>query len=394
MLIDFFYQVKAAKIPATIREYLMLLEAMQKRVVVFGIDEFYYLSRAALVKDEKFYDRFDRVFGAYFKGVEDLTQHMFGQDIPEEWLRQQMERLFSDEDKALIESLGGWEKVMEELKKRLEEQKARHQGGNKWIGTGGTSPFGTGGYNPEGVAIGQKRRRQGRALKVWENREYKNYDDSLQIGIRNIQVALRRLREFARQGEPEELDLDETIRSTAHNGGLLDIVMRPERRNRVKVVMFFDVGGSMDDHIRICEELFSAARLEFKHLDFYYFHNCVYESLWKDNRRRQNERTPTWEVINTFGPDYKAIFVGDAFMSPYEVTYKGGSVEHWNEEPGAVWLTRMLDHWPHAIWLNPRPEQRWEHTPSTMILKELMTNRMYPLTLEGLDRGLRALQGQ
>jgi uncharacterized protein len=393
MFVDFFYKVKQAKIPATIREYLMLLEAMDKRLVTYDIDDFYYLSRAALVKDEKYFDRYDRVFGEFFKGVQDLTQGLFGDDIPDEWLRKQAELLLSDEDKKYIESLGGWEKVMEELRKRLEEQKGEHHGGNKWIGTGGTSPFGTGGYNPEGVAIGQRRRRQGRALKVWDKREYKNYDDSLSIGIRNIQLALRRLREFARTGLEEELDLDETIRSTAKNAGLLDIVMRPERRNRVKVLMFFDVGGSMDDHIRVCEELFSAARTEFKHLDFYYFHNCIYEGLWKDNRRRHEQKSPTWEVINTYPTDYKVIFVGDAFMSPYEVTYKGGSVEHWNEEPGALWLTRMLDHWPSAIWLNPRPEARWEHTPSTMIIKEIMTNRMYPLSIDGLERGLRVLHG-
>ncbi len=393
MLIDFFFRVKQAKIPATIREYLMLLEAMDKRLVTYGIDDFYYLSRACLVKDEKYFDRFDRVFGEFFKGIDEVSKGLFPDaEIPEEWLRRQAELLLSDEDKARIEALGGWEKLMEELKKRLEEQKERHQGGNKWIGTGGTSPFGTDGYNPEGVAIGQRRRRRGRALKVWEQREYKNYDDSLQLGIRNVQIALRRLREFARMGEADELDLDETINRTANNAGLLDIVMRPERRNRVKVLMFLDVGGSMDDHIRVCEELFSASRLEFKNLEFFYFHNCIYEALWKDNHRRQTEKTPTFEVINTFPSDYKVIFVGDAFMSPYEITYKGGSVEHWNEEPGAVWISRMLDKWPDAIWLNPRPEARWEHTPSTMIIKELMTNRMYPLTLDGLDRGLRVLR--
>jgi len=393
MFIDFFFRVKEVKIPVTIREWLMLVEAMDKNLVMYSIDDFYYLSRACLVKDEKYFDRFDRVFGAYFKGVEDMTQGLFEADIPEEWLAKQAELLLSDEDKAKIEAMGGWEKVMEELKKRLEEQKGEHSGGNKWIGTGGTSPFGTGGYHPEGVAIGQRRRRQGRALKIWDRREYKNYDDSLQIGIRNIQIALRRLREFARTGIDEEFDLDATIDKTAKNAGLLDIVMRPERANRVKVLMFFDVGGSMDDHIRVCEELFSAARTEFKHLDFYYFHNCVYESLWKDNRRRHDVKTPTYDVINTYQIDYKAIFVGDAFMSPYEVTYKGGSVEHWNEEAGAVWLTRMLDRWPNAIWLNPRPETRWDHTPSTTLIKELMTGRMYPLSLDGLDRGLRTLRG-
>ena len=391
MLINFFFDVKKAKIPATIREFLMLIEAMDRRLVMYNIDDFYYLSRAALVKDEKYFDRYDRVFGTFFKGVEDITATLFGDEIPEEWLLLQAEKYFSEEDKAAIEAMGGWEKLMEELRKRLEEQKERHQGGNRWIGTAGTSPYGTGGYNPEGVAIGQRRRRQGRALKVWDKREYKNYDDHVQIGIRNIQLALRRLREFARVGEDDELDLDETIRSTAHNGGLLDIVMRPERRNRVKVLMFFDVGGSMDDHIRVCEELFSAARTEFKHLEYYYFHNFTYEYMWRDNRRRHEQRTLTWDVINTYPKDYKVIFVGDAFMSPYEITYKGGSVEHWNEEPGLLWAQRMLDQWPNSIWLNPRPETRWDHTPSTMIVKEVMANRMFPLSIDGLDRGLRVL---
>jgi uncharacterized protein len=393
MFIDFFFKVKQAKIPATIREWLMLVEAMEKNLVMYNIDDFYYLSRACLVKDEKYFDRFDRVFGTFYKGIEDVTQGLFEADVPDEWLAKQAELLLSDEDKAAIEAMGGWEKVMEELKKRLEEQKGEHSGGNKWIGTGGTSPFGTGGYNPEGVAIGQKKRRQGKALKVWDQREYKNYDDSLQLGIRNVQLALRRLREFARTGLDEEFDLASTIDRTAKNAGMLDIVMRPERTNRVKVLMFFDVGGSMDDHIRVCEELFSASRNEFKHLDFYYFHNCVYEYLWKDNRRRHDVRAETYEVINKYQTEYKVIFVGDAFMSPYEVTYKGGSVEHWNEEAGATWLQRMLDQWPDAIWLNPRPETRWDHTPSTAVIKELMTNRMYPLSVDGLDRGLKALRG-
>jgi uncharacterized protein with von Willebrand factor type A (vWA) domain len=392
MFIDFFFKVKQAKIPATIREWLMLVEAMEKNLVMYNIDDFYYLSRACLVKDEKYFDRFDRVFGTFYKGIEDVTQGLFEAEVPDEWLAKQAELLLSDEDKAAIEAMGGWEKLMEELKKRLEEQKGEHSGGNKWIGTGGTSPFGTGGYNPEGVAIGQKKRRQGKALKVWDQREYKNYDDSLQLGIRNVQLALRRLREFARTGLDEEFDLSATIDRTAKNAGMLDIVMRPERTNRVKVLMFFDVGGSMDDHIRVCEELFSASRNEFKHLDFYYFHNCVYEYLWKDNRRRHDVRAETYEVINKYQTEYKVIFVGDAFMSPYEVTYKGGSVEHWNEEAGATWLQRMLDQWPDAIWLNPRPETRWDHTPSTQVIKELMTNRMYPLSVDGLDRGLKALR--
>jgi uncharacterized protein len=391
MLIDFFFKVRSAKIPATIREYLGLLEAMQARLVTSSLDDFYFLARLAMVKDEKYYDRYDRCFGEFFKGIDSLADGLFS-EIPDEWLRKQAELFMSEEDRKLIESLGGWENVLKELRRRLEEQKERHEGGNKWIGTAGTSPFGNSGENPEGVSIGQRRRRRGRALKVWEQREYKNYDDSVQLGIRNIQIALRRLREFARFGLEEELDLDATIHSTAHNGGLLDIVMRPERTNRVKVLMFYDVGGSMDDHIRICEEMFSAARTEFKHLEYFYFHNCVYEALWKDNKRRHTEKTSTWDVINTFGPDYKVIFVGDAFMSPYEVTYPGGSVEHWNEEAGAVWMQRMLNHWQHAIWLNPRPEQRWEHTPSTQILKELMTQRMYPLSVEGIDRGLKTLR--
>ena len=391
MLIDFFFKVRSAKIPATIREYLSLLEAMQARLVTSSLDEFYFLARLAMVKDEKYFDRYDRAFGEYFKGIDSLADGLFA-EIPDEWLRKQAELFMSEEDRKLIESLGGWENVLKELRRRLEEQKERHEGGSKWIGTGGTSPFGNSGENPEGVSIGQRRRRRGRALKVWEQREYKNYDDSVQLGIRNVQIALRRLREFARMGAEDELDLDATIHSTAHNAGLLDIVMRPERTNRVKVLMFYDVGGSMDDHIRVCEELFSASRTEFKHLEYFYFHNCVYESVWKDNKRRHTEKTSTWDVINTFGPDYKAIFVGDAFMSPYEVTYPGGSVEHWNEESGAVWMQRILNHWQSAIWLNPRPEQRWEHTPSTQILKELVTHRMYPLSVEGLDRGLKTLR--
>lgn len=392
MLIDFFFRVKQAKIPATIREYLMLLEAMDKRLVTYGIDDFYYLSRACLVKDEKYFDRFDRVFGEFFKGIDEVSKGLFPDaEIPEEWLRRQAELLLSDEDKARIEALGGWEKLMEELKKRLEEQKERHQGGNKWIGTGGTSPFGTDGYNPEGVAIGQRRRRRGRALKVWEQREYKNYDDSLQLGIRNVQIALRRLREFARMGEADELDLDETINRTANNAGLLDIVMRPERRNRVKVLMFLDVGGSMDDHIRVCEELFSASRLEFKNLEFFYFHNCIYEALWKDNHRRQTEKTPTFEVINTFPSDYKVIFVGDAFMSPYEITYKGGSVEHWNEEPGALWMQRFVNFYEKVVWINPTPQETWEYSTSVGMTRGLVNDQMYPLTIRGLEEGMNYL---
>jgi len=390
MFVNFFLELRQNKVPATLREYLTLIEAVKRNVAGYSVEDFYYLSRATLVKDEKNLDKFDQIFGKCFNGL-DFVSDQAEHEIPEEWLKKMAEKVLTQEEMAEIEALGGFEKLMETLKKRLEEQKKRHQGGNKWIGTAGTSPFGTHGYNPEGVAIGQKQRRQGKALKVWDKREYKNYDDSLQLGIRNVQLALRRLREFARTGVEDEFDLDATIDNTAKNAGLLDIVMRPERTNKVKVLMFFDVGGSMDDHIRVCEELFSAARTEFKNLEFFYFHNCIYEGLWKDNRRRFDERTSTYEVMNTFPNDFKAIFVGDAFMSPYEVTYKGGSVEHWNEEPGAVWLSRMIDHWPNSIWLNPRPEQRWDHTPSTQVIKEIMANRMYPLTVDGLDRGLKAL---
>jgi uncharacterized protein with von Willebrand factor type A (vWA) domain len=390
VFVDFFFQLRQASVPVTIREYLMMLEALSKGAGDHDVDGFYHLARAAMVKDEKYYDAYDKVFDNFFSGAMHDTDDLFSKVIPEDWLRALAERTFDPEELAKLEKMS-FEELMEELAKRLQEQRGRHQGGNRWIGTAGTSPYGTGGYNPEGVAIGQRRRRQGRALKVWDKRDYKNYDDHVQIGIRNIQLALRRLREFARVGEDDELDLDETIRSTAHNGGLLDIIMRPERRNRVKVLMFFDVGGSMDDHIRVCEELFSAARTEFKHLEYYYFHNFTYEYMWRDNRRRHEQRTPTWDVINTYPKDYKVIFVGDAFMSPYEITYKGGSVEHWNEEPGLLWAQRMLDQWPNAIWLNPRPETRWEHTPSTMIVREVMANRMFPLSIDGLDRGLRVL---
>jgi len=394
MFLPFFDNLRNGGIPVSLREYLSFLEGVKRGLATYDIDAFYYLARTSMVKDERNIDKFDRAFAATFKGLEAIsTKEMLeAVEIPEEWLRKMVEKHLSEEEKAEINALGGFEKLMETLKERLKDQEGRHQGGNKWIGTGGTSPFGTGGYNPEGVAIGQKKRKQGKALKVWDKREYKNYDDSLQLGIRNVQLALRRLREFARTGVEDEFDLQATIDQTAKNAGMLDIIMRPERTNKVKVLMFFDVGGSMDDHIRVCEELFSASRTEFKHLDFYYFHNCIYEYLWKDNRRRHDVRKDTFDVINTYQNDYKVIFVGDAFMSPYEITYKGGSVEHWNEESGAVWLQRMLDKWPDAIWLNPRPETRWDHTPSTQVVKELMVNRMYPLSVDGLDRGLKALR--
>lgn len=391
MLIDFFYKLREAKIPVSLTEFLTLLGALDRRVAGFGVDAFYYLSRTALVKDERHYDRFDRVFGAHFQGLENLFNEVLG-EVPEEWLRKQMELRLSEEEKQLIESIGGWEQLMETLRKRLEEQKERHQGGNKWIGTGGTSPFGAYGYNPEGVRIGQDSSRHRRAVKVWDKREFRNLDDSVELGTRNIKVALRRLRKFARQGAAEELDIDDTIRSTARNAGLLDLKMVPERHNAVKVLLFLDAGGSMDDHIRSCEELFSAAKTEFKHLEYFYFHNFLYEALWKDNYRRYTERIPTLDVIHTFGRDYKLIFVGDATMSPHEIAYPGGSIEYFNEEAGAVWISRLLEAYPHAIWLNPQPEGHWEYTPSIQMTRELMKDRMYPLTLEGLDRAIRELQ--
>jgi hypothetical protein len=393
MLVEFFYKLRDAKIPVSITEFLTLLEAMNQRVTAHSVDEFYFLARASLVKDERHYDRFDQVFGAFFQGREALFDEVMG-EIPEEWLRKQAENNLSEEEKRRIEALGGWEKLMETLRKRLEEQKERHQGGNKWIGTGGTSPFGAYGYNPEGIRIGQDGSRHRRAVKVWDKREFRNLDDSVELGTRNIKVALRRLRKFARQGAAEELDLDDTIRSTARKGGLLDIKMVPERHNAVKVLLFLDVGGSMEDHVRVCEELFSAVSSEFKHLEYFYFHNFIYEGVWKDNYRRYTERTPTMDVIHTFPSDYKLIFVGDATMSPYEISYPGGSVEHFNEEPGALWMQRMLDVYPYAIWLNPQPESYWEYTPSIEMTQEIMKQRMFPLTLDGLERGIRALQRQ
>jgi uncharacterized protein with von Willebrand factor type A (vWA) domain len=390
MFLNFFYELKKAKVPVSLKEYLTLMEAMKANIAEYNVEKFYYLSRSCMVKDERNLDKFDRVFGEVFKGLEP-TEEPDGADIPEEWLRKLSELFLSEEEKAEIEALGGWEKLMEELKKRLEEQEKRHQGGSKWIGTAGTSPFGAYGYNPEGVRIGQEKSRNRRAVKVWDKREYRNFDDSLVLGTRNIQVALRRLRRFARQGAPDELDLDNTISSTARNGGYIDIRMRPERRNTVKVLLLLDVGGSMDDHIRTCEELFSAARGEFKHLEYYYFHNCLYEKVWKDNRRRHTEHIPTQQLINTYGPDWKVVFVGDATMSPYEIVYAGGSVEHWNEESGETWMNRILDHYKHSIWLNPVPDRHWEYTPSLQMLQQIMSHRMYPLTLEGLDNGMREL---
>ena len=389
MLIDFFLKLKSAKVPVTTKEYLMLIEGMQKGVVNSSIDDFYYFSRTCLVKDEANFDKFDRAFGEYFKGVEAIMG--VEADIPLEWLRKQAELNLSPEEKAKIEAMGGWEKLMETLKKRLEEQKGRHQGGSKWIGTGGTSPYGAYGYNPEGVRIGQEGSRNRSAVKVWDQREYQNLDDQVELGTRNIKIALRRLRRFARDGAPEELDLDGTIASTARKAGMLDILMRPERHNKVKVLLFFDIGGSMDDHIKLCQEMFSAAKTEFKHMEYFYFHNCLYDYVWKDNRRRHSERTPTVDILHKYGHDYKLIFVGDATMSPYEILQPGGSIEYSNDEAGAVWMRRMLDVYRKAVWLNPEPEQLWPYRQSISVIRELMEARMYPITIEGLERAMRYL---
>ena len=390
MLVDFFMQLRQAKVPATIREYLSLLEALDKQVAWGSVEDFYHLARLCLVKDESHFDKFDRVFASYFKGVIDIDEELRAH-IPEEWLRRVTERLLSDEEKAQIEALGGFEKLMETLKKRLAEQKERHQGGSKWFGTGGRSPFGAYGYNPEGVRIGQDRSRHRRAVKVWDRREFKNLDDSVELGTRNIKVALRRLRHFAREGAPEILDLPGTIRATAHNAGNLDLKLVPALHNKIKVLLFLDVGGSMDDHIKICEELFSAARSEFKHLEHFYFHNFVYESLWRDNPRYRADRNELWDVIHRYGPDYKLIFVGDASMSPYEISEIGGSVEHFNKEAGYVWGQRLLEAYKHAVWFNPVPQDLWRFTPSIGMARKIMGGRMFPLTLEGLDEGIRLL---
>ena len=390
MFIDFFFELKKGGVPVSIKEFLTLLEALAKRVAHASVDDFYYLSRAALVKDESNYDKFDRVFGAYFKGATALPEGMTA-EIPEEWLRRLAEKHLTEEEKKLIASLGGWDKLMETLKKRLEEQKGRHQGGNKWIGTAGTSPFGAYGYNPEGVRIGQQESRHRRAVKVWDEREFRNLDDSVELGTRNMKVALRKLRKFARTGAPEELDLDDTVRSTAKNAGWLDLKMVPERHNAVKVLLFLDVGGSMDDHIAVCEQLFSAARAEFKHLEYFYFHNFLYERVWKDNRRRGSERMATWDVLHTYPHDYKVIFVGDATMSPYEIAVPGGSVEHMNEEAGAVWMQRVLDVYKDFVWFNPQAEEVWNYYDSIRVTREIIGERMFPLTLDGLDRGIRQL---
>ncbi len=390
MFVEFFLALKEAHIPVTLREFLVLLEAMERKVVSFNVDDFYFLSRSSLVKDERNLDKFDQVFGSCFEGLE-FGQDLFETGIPEDWLQKLAERVMTAEEMAEIKSLGGWEKLMETLRERLAEQNKRHQGGSKMIGTGGTSPFGAYGYNPEGVRIGQNESRHRKAVKVWDERLFKNLDDTVEIGTRNIKVALRRLRQFAREGAESELDLPDTIRSTAHNGGILDIRMVPERHNSVKIVLLLDIGGSMDYHVKNCEELFSAARSEFKHLEYFYFHNCIYDRVWKDNRRRKNEILSTWELLNTYPADYRLIFVGDATMSPYEIIYPGGSVEHWNDDPGSLWMERVLSVYSRVAWLNPVEEKYWRGTPSIKLLSQLMGGRMYPLNLDGLDRAMRNL---
>ncbi len=389
MFTTFFHELKRAGLPVTLKEYLTLLEGLDADLPGRRVDDFYYLARACLIKDERNLDRFDRVFGHVFKGLAALEEGMQA-EIPEDWLRLISELHLSEEDKQRIAELGGWEKIMETLKQRLAEQKGRHSGGNKWIGTGGTSPFGAYGYNPAGVRIGQKESRHQRAVKVWDKREFKDLDGAVEINTRNIKLALRRLRFFARQGSAEELDLAGTIRGTAEKG-YLDIRLVPERHNAVKVLMFFDVGGSMDWHVKGAEELFSAARSEFKHLEYYYFHNCLYERVWRNNARRRSEGMSTWDVLNTYPADYKVIFVGDGSMSPYEITHAGGAVEHMNEEAGAAWITRVTAAYKHCVWLNPLPEEHWSWTPSIGMIRGLLADRMYPLTLEGLDAAITEL---
>ncbi|MBL3575230.1 VWA domain-containing protein [Rhodovulum sulfidophilum] len=392
MFLPFFQTLRTCGIPVSLREYLSFLDGMKAGLVTYDPEGFYYLARTALVKDERQLDRFDRAFAESFGGLEQIDpgEVLEALELPEDWLRKLAEGHLSPEERAEIEAMGGFDKLMEALKERLKEQKERHQGGNKWIGTAGTSPFGAYGYNPEGVRIGQDESRHRRAVKVWDRREFRNLDDSVELGTRNIKVALKRLRRWARDGAREELDLDGTIRATADRG-YLDVRTRPERHNAVKVLLFFDVGGSMDDHIRVVEELFSAARAEFKHLEHYYFHNCLYEGVWRNNRRRWDRVTPTWEVLRTYGPDYKCIFVGDASMSPYEIAFAGGANEHWNAEPGQVWLERARAQWPDHLWINPVPEQHWQYTQSIAMIREIFEDRMVPMTLDGIERGMKSL---
>jgi len=391
MFLSFFNELRDAKIPVTLKEYLSLMEAMDKQVIEMEVEDFYYLSRTALVKDERNLDKFDRVFSHVFQGLDSMADAVDARELPDEWLKKMTEKFLTDEEKAEIEAAGGWENLMKTLKERLEEQKKRHEGGNKWIGTGGTSPFGANGYNPEGIRIGQDKSRHRRAVKVWDKREYKNLDDSVELGTRNIKVALRRLRKWARDGAADELDLDQTIRNTAKQG-YLDIEMRAEKRNTVSVLLLLDAGGSMDPHVKVCEELFSAARSTIKNLEHYYFHNCPYEGLWKDNRRRHNERIPTWDVLHKYPSEYKVIVVGDATMSPYEITYAGGSVEHWNEEPGGLWIQRFVETYPSLVWLNPVKEGAWDYTGSIQLIREIIgPQRMFEMTLGGLDEAMKEL---
>jgi uncharacterized protein with von Willebrand factor type A (vWA) domain len=392
MFLPFFETLRAARIPVSLREYLAFLEGVSAGLVTYDVDGFYYLARTAMVKDERHLDRFDQAFAHVFGGLEAITpeQVLEAAEIPADWLEKLAEKHLTPEERAEIEALGGFDKLMETLRARLRDQQGRHQGGNKWIGTAGTSPFGAHGYNPEGVRIGQDRSRHRRAAKVWDKREFRNLDGDVELGTRNIKVAMKRLRQWARDGAADELDLDGTIRATAE-AGYLDVKTRPERRNAVKVILFLDVGGSMDDHVRVVEELFSAARAEFKHLEYYYFHNCLYEAVWRDNRRRWTEQLPTQEVMNTYGPDYKCIFVGDASMSPYEIAFAGGANEHWNAEAGQVWLERARAQWPNHLWINPVAERYWDYTRSIGMIRQIFEGAMVPMTLEGIDRGMRAL---
>jgi len=391
MLVNFFFELRKGGVPVTLTEFLTLLDALRARVADVSAQDFYYLARLSLVKDERHFDRFDRVFAEIFEGAEKLFAQLLPA-IPPEWLKAMTERNLTEEEKRMIESLGGWEKLLETLRDRLKEQKERHEGGNKWIGTAGTSPFGANGFNPEGIRIGQAGSRSGSAVKVWERREYRNFDDTIELGTRNIKLALRKLRRFAREGAPDEFDLEGTIDATARNAGMLDLKMVPERRNTVKVLLFLDVGGSMDYHVRVCEEMFSAARTEFKHLEHFYFHNFIYENVWKDNRRRHSVVTSTAQLLRTYGHDYRVIFVGDATMSPYEILQPGGSIEHWNKEAGAVWMQRLCRTFPRLVWLNPENERAWEHSPSLQLTRDLVSGRMFPLTLHGLSAAIGELR--
>ena len=390
MLINFFMTLKQERLPVSFTELFSLLECLKKNVIFANVEDFYYLSRLCFVKDEKNFDKFDIAFGKYFENVDAINDLAMYQ-IPDDWLRKQMESMLSEEEKASIQALGGLDKLMEEFRKRMDEQKKRHEGGNKWVGTGGTSPFGAYGYNPEGIRIGQQEGRNGSAVKVWDKRNYRDLDDSVEIGTRNIKMALRRLRKFARTGADEELDISDTISSTAKNAGLLDIKMVPERHNSVKVLLFFDVGGSMDPHVKLCEELFSAARTEFKHLKYFYFHNFIYESVWSKSIRRHAETTSTFDILNKYSKDYKVIFVGDATMAPYEVTHVGGSIEHYNDEAGAVWIKRLTDVFDNVVWINPTPKDFWEHSYSIEVVRELVENRMFPLSVKGLEEAMTLL---